>query len=142
MLLVKLVLGALAMLPLCVAAGPTYLCPGEGKALRQLRIYELNRDNRDAFHARFQDHALRIMKKHQFEVMDMWESDSVETLQFIYVLAWPDEAKMESRWKAFLADREWIDIKKRSAAEHGELVRSTKGQILRRVSYSPACQAG
>ena len=39
-----------------------------------------------------------------------------------------------------MADQEWIDIKKRSAAEHGELVREATGQSLLRVSYSPACQ--
>ena len=46
---------------------------------------------------------------------------------------------MESSWKAFLADQEWIDIKKRTAAEHGELVKEANGQPLVRQSFSPAC---
>jgi hypothetical protein len=33
-------------------------------------------------------------------------------------------------------------VERRSAAEHGELVRVANGQPLLRVSYSPACKAG
>lgn len=102
-------------------------------------MYELNPANREHFHRRFQDQALPIMRRHGFDVVDMWESDTGEKLQFVYVLAWPDEATMDRRWKAFLADPEWIEIKRRSAAEHGELVREAVGQPLIRVSYSPAC---
>ncbi len=107
--------------------------------MQQLRVYAVNRANRDAFHRRFQEHALRIMKRYDFRVVDMWESDSGDKLQFIYVLDWPDAATLEKQWKAFLADAEWIEIKKRSAAEHGELVRSAAGQVLKRVSYGPQC---
>jgi hypothetical protein len=82
------------------------------------------------------------MKRHEFEIVDMWESETGTKLQFVYVLAWPDKATMERRWKSFLADQEWSDIKRRSAAEHGELVREATGQPLVRVSYSPACRAG
>jgi hypothetical protein len=57
----------------------------------------------------------------------------------VYVLSWPDRATMESSWRAFLADQEWIDIKKRAAAEHGELVNEANGQPLVRLSFSPAC---
>ena len=72
-------------------------------------------------------------------MVDIWESVAGGKLQFVYVLAWPDAATMAARWKSFLADPEWIEVKRRSAAEHGELVRDTHGQPLVRVSYSPAC---
>ena len=115
-------------------------CAKRWRPIHQLRIYELNPANRDNFHRRFQDHALPIMRRHGFDIVDIWESDTVSKLQFVYVLAWPDEETMESRWKSFLADPEWIEIKRRSAAEHGELVRVADGQPLVRVSYSPACK--
>lgn len=118
-----------------------FVCHGNGSSLQQLRIYEINRANQDAFHQRFQDHALRIMRRHGFSVIDMWESDTGEKLQFVYVLSWPDRATMDARWKAFLADEEWIEIKRRTAAASGELVREANGQPLVRVSYSPACKA-
>jgi protocatechuate 3,4-dioxygenase beta subunit len=125
----------------CPVSGQTsHLCADKGGELQQLRIYEVNRDNREAFHERFAEHALRIMGKYDFNVVDMWESDTGEKLQFIYVLSWPDRVTMDNRWKAFLADPDWIAIKKRSAAQYGELVESAEGQPLNRVSYSPACE--
>ena len=127
-------------LPLYGSAADNYQCPANEARLQQLRIYEINRDNRGPFHQRFQDHALRIMKKYGFNVVDMWESDTGEKLQLVYVLDWPDQATMDSAWKAFLADVEWIAIKKRSAEEHGQLVREAKGQPLVRLSYSPGCK--
>ena len=133
-------LAGLATISTGADADSTYLCQSDGARIHQLRIYELNPRNRDNFHRRFQEHALPIMQRHGFDVVDMWESDTVSKLQFIYVLAWPDEETMKSRWKAFLADPEWIEIKRRSAAEHGELVRVADGQPLVRVSYSPACK--
>lgn len=132
----------LALMPLVAgAADATFTCADNGRAIQQLRIYELNRDNREAFHERFQDEALRIMKRHDFRVLDIWESENGDKLQFVYVLSWPDRETMDGRWKDFLADPEWIDIKKRSAARFGELVREANGQPLRRLSYSPACAA-
>ena len=119
-----------------------FACQDNGRSLHQLRMYEINRANKGAFHQRFQDHALRIMRRHGFSVVDMWESDTGEKLQFVYVLSWPDRQTMDARWKAFLADEEWIEIKRRTAAESGELVREANGQPLVRVSYSPACKAG
>jgi hypothetical protein len=127
-------------MPVYSGAADAFDCATDGARLQQLRIYEINRENRDPFHQRFQEHALRIMKKYGFDVIDMWESDTGENLQFIYVLDWPDRATMDSAWKSFLADAEWIDIKKRSAERHGRLVHEAKGQSLERLVYSPACR--
>ena len=131
----------LVALPAMASAQDRYLCPGNGSELQQLRIYEINRGNRDAFHKRFQDHALRIMRRHGFKIIDMWESDSGEKIEFVYLLSWPDRSTMDSRWRELLADQEWIDIKKQSAAQSGELVRAVNSQPLIRVSYSPACSS-
>jgi hypothetical protein len=125
--------------PGIVNAQERYVCPSNDSELQQLRIYKLNRSNKDAFHKRFQDHALRIMKRHGFKIIDIWESDSGEKVEFIYLLAWPDKSTMDLRWRDFLSDKEWIDIKKQTAAESGELVREANGHPLTRVSYSPVC---
>jgi heme-degrading monooxygenase HmoA len=122
------------------AAADSFACAPDGTRVQQLRIYEIDRENRDAFHERFRDHALRIMKKHGFEVVDLWESDTGDKLQLIYVLDWPDEATMESAWRAFLADAEWIDIKRRTAERHGRFVHDVKGQVLKRLVHGPACK--
>ncbi len=135
------ILVLLLLVPLSVEAKAQdrYLCQSNGGEIHQLRIYELNRSNKDAFHRRFQDHALRIMKRHGFRIIDMWESDPGTKVEFVYLLSWPDKDTMDSRWKAFLADQEWIDIKRKTAAESGELVGEVSSRSLTRVSYSPAC---
>ena len=122
-----------------LATGSGFHCAADGATLQQLRIYELDRGNSGHFHARFRDHTLRIMARHGFRIADMWESDTAGKLQLVYVLEWPDAATMERQWAAFMADQEWADIKRRSAAEHGRLVEHAGGQPLVRLSYSPAC---
>ncbi|MGH8252261.1 MAG: NIPSNAP family protein [Steroidobacteraceae bacterium] len=92
-----LLLAGLAITSMSARADATYLCQSDASRLQQLRIYELNPANRDNFHRRFQDEALRIMKRHGFNIVDMWESKTDSSLQFVYVLTWPDEASMESR---------------------------------------------
>ncbi len=135
-----IVLILVACLPASAGAADSFHCSSDGARLQQLRIYEVDRENREPFHQRFQDHAVRIMKKYGFNIVDMWESDAGEKLQFIYVLDWSDKDTMDRAWQAFLADSEWIDIKKRTAAAHGRLVVEAKGQPLERLSYSPACK--
>src|SRR3546814_2588564 len=76
------------------------------------------------------------MKRHDFRIIDMWESDTGEKIEFVYLLSWPNKDAMHSRWASFLADQEWIDIKKKTAAESGVLVREAAGQPLIRVSRS------
>jgi hypothetical protein len=136
----KIFLALALCLPVLAGAADSFRCSYDGARLQQLRIYEVERNNRDPFHQRFQDHAVRIMKKYGFNIVDMWESDTGEKLQFIYVLDWPDKETMDRAWQAFLADSEWIDIKKRTAEAHGRLVVEAKGQPLERLSYSPACK--
>jgi len=134
------VLFAFAIAPPALYSQTTYLCANNTKSFQELRVYEVNRVNREAFHERFADHALRLMKKYRFKVIDMWESESDGRLQFIYILSWPDKKTMETRWKAFRGDDEWAKIKQRSVEKYGDLLLSTHGQELVRVSYSPACK--
>ena len=47
--------------------------PVEGP-IYQLRVYGLVDEHKDAFHARFRDHALPIMKRHGFDVISIWET--------------------------------------------------------------------
>jgi hypothetical protein len=56
--------------------------------IHQLRIYEIFETNKQAFHARFRDHAARIMKTYGFQIAAMWEARSGEKTQFIYLLEW------------------------------------------------------
>ncbi len=72
--------------------------------------------------------------------------DLVEDLQaklegkteVVYVLDWPDEATKTAAWTAFMADKEWSDIKRVTSAEHGVLVGGIEDRILTPLDYSPA----
>ena len=104
----------------------------------QLRIYEIFDRNKAAFHARFRDHAARLMKAHGFDIAAMWEAKGAKGPEFVYVLRWPDEATLETRWAAFMADAEWSRIKEETGARDGRFVGGIESRVMRLVDYSPA----
>ncbi|MGH6696062.1 NIPSNAP family protein [Sphingopyxis sp.] len=105
--------------------------------LQQLRIYEIPRANEGVFHDRFQGHALRIMARHGFAVRSIWRSEHQGKVEFVYLLDWPDAATMKAAWDAFLADPEWIAIKKETGARHGRFVDAVSERALEPVAWSP-----
>ena len=105
--------------------------------VHQLRIYEIFDHNKQAFHDRFRDHAMRIMAKYDFNIVAMWEAQNGPRTEFVYLLEWPDEATMKDRWATFMADQEWSAIKKETAAKHGNLVGETQDRTLILTAYSP-----
>lgn len=106
----------------------------------QLRIYEVDPSKRDAFHARFKEHAARIMKKYGFAIAAMWESTTAANFEFVYILQWPDAETMERQWGLFLADEEWIRIKREMDNDIGEPVRRATSRTLEAVEYSPTSE--
>jgi hypothetical protein len=111
------------------------LCRRSG--IQQLRIYEIFESNKAAFHDRFRDHALRIMKRHGFEIISIWETRHEGKTEFTYLLQWPDEATMKRQWAAFMADEEWSRIKRETGAVHGQMVGRIEDRQLARTPYSP-----
>jgi NIPSNAP len=106
--------------------------------IHQLRIYEIFERNKAAFHARFRDHAARIMRRHRFEIIAMWEARTPRRTEFVYLLAWPDEAAKTAAWARFMADEEWKEIKRITSAEHGDLVGEIEDRVLVPAEYAPA----
>jgi heme-degrading monooxygenase HmoA len=109
--------------------------------IHQLRIYEIFDRNKDAFHARFRDHAARLMRQHGFRIVDMWESRGDRRTEFVYLLEWADEAERDARWRAFMGDPEWSAIKRETSAQHGNLVGSIEDRTLHRTADSPASRS-
>ena len=103
----------------------------------QLRIYELYPQTKAAFHDRFRDHAMRIMRRHGFEIVSMWETGTAEKPEFAYMLRWPGETEMKAAWSAFMADEEWARIKRETPAEHRPIVGAIQDRTLRLTDYSP-----
>jgi hypothetical protein len=96
------------------AASESPTLPAATGPIHQLRVYEMIDRHKPAFHARFRDHALRIMRRHGFDVIATWDTSSDGKTEFAYLLQWPDRAAMQRGWEAFLADEEWIRIKQES----------------------------
>jgi heme-degrading monooxygenase HmoA len=106
--------------------------------IHQLRIYEIFEENKAAFHQRFRDHAARIMRKHGFDIVAMWETRTDRRTEFVYLLAWPDETTKSTAWSRFMADEEWNEIKRRTMAAHGGLVGAIEDRVLTLTDYSPS----
>ena len=106
--------------------------------IHQLRIYEIFEHNKAAFHDRFRDHAARIMRTYGFDIVAMWETRTAHRTEFVYLLAWPDDATMRSAWAQFMGDEEWKDIKRVTSAEHGDLVGEIEDRALVLTDYSPS----
>ena len=105
--------------------------------IQQLRIYEIFEHNKAAFHARFRDHAVRIMQRYGFSIRTMWEARRPERTEFVYLLDWPNEAALRQAWAAFMADEEWARIKRETAAKDGVMVGEIEDRVLMRTDYSP-----
>jgi len=101
--------------------------------IQQLRIYEIFEHNKAAFHARFRDHCMRIMRTYGFEIVSMWETQHEGRTEFAYILTWPDLATKERAWDRFMADEEWKEIKRVTREQHGDLVGEIEDRVLRPV---------
>jgi hypothetical protein len=109
-------------------AGPIY----------QLRVYGLVDGTKAAFHKRFRDHAMRIMKRHGFDIVATWETRDQTGPAFVYLLKWPDEATLKMSWEAFLADPEWVRIKAETPMSDQPIMRDVEqDRVLRLTDYSP-----
>lgn len=103
----------------------------------QLRIYEIFEKNKDHFHERFRDHAMRIMKKYNFKIVSIYESKSDQKTEFVYFLEWPDQNTMKQAWEGFKADKEWIEVKKQYTAKYGDVIGTIEDRVLAKADYSP-----
>lgn len=134
----RILIPAILWLVLAGLARPALaMDPPPAPAIHQLRIYEIFERNKTAFHERFRDHAMRIMARHGFVILATWETEYNGRTEFAYLLRWPDEATMKNSWAGFLADKEWIEIKRHTSAQYGALVGDIHERVLRPTDYSP-----
>lgn len=110
--------------------------PFAQNAIYQLRIYEIFEDNKVAFHERFRDHAMRIMARHGFDIIALWETKTDQRTEFVYLIRWPDTERMRQGWANLMADQEWSAIKEKSAAAHGAMVGQIQEKVMALTDYS------
>lgn len=109
----------------------------QNQPVHQLRIYELTKENKEVFHERFKTEAMRIMKKYEFNIIAIWETEFENKIEFAYLLQWETEAALKKGWEGFMADQEWKDIKKITSAKYGSFVEKIEDRTLWVQDYSP-----
>src|SRR5262249_6366010 len=67
---------------------------------------------------------------------DVGDEDRKRT-EFVYLLAWPDEATKNAAWTAFMADPHRKEIKRATSARHGGRVGAIEDRVLVPTPYSP-----
>jgi hypothetical protein len=77
------------------------------------------------------------MERHGFRILAMWETTTEKRTEFVYLLEWRDAEAMVEGWRRLAEDEEWTEIKRQTAASHGELVGDIDERVLRAVPYSP-----
>jgi NIPSNAP len=135
----RILVASIAILTACIILPQRSLASAseQQSVIHQLRIYEIFDNNKKAFHDRFRDHAMRIMAKYDFKIVATWESKKDNRTEFVYLLEWPDKETMTDRWKKFLQDQEWIQIKKETGEVNGPLVGEIHDRTLYLTDYSP-----
>lgn len=103
----------------------------------QLRIYTLHPGNEAHFHDRFRDQCIPIMKHYGFDIVFTSQSGAAGHMEFVYLLRWKDRVTQLTAWKQFLADPQWIAIKKTTTAKYGELVDEVEDRSLDMLPYTP-----
>ena len=119
-------------------SAPSQQAASPAKPLYEPRIYKLNAANKQHFHDRFRDQCMPIMKRYGFDIVFTSETSSMGAPEFVYLLRWPSDQVRTSAWKAFLADPDWIAIKKSTAAKYGDLVEDVQDRQLQLTPYTPA----
>jgi heme-degrading monooxygenase HmoA len=103
----------------------------------QLRIYKLDAGNEQHFHERFSEQCMPIMRRYGFDIVFTSESGEAGHKDFVYLLRWKDRDTQNAAWNRFLADPEWVEIKRVTAARWGDLVDEVQDRSLDLLPYTP-----
>ena len=125
------------LIGIALSAQPQQTAP-QAKPVYELRIYKLNPANKQHFHDRFRDQCMPIMKRYGFDIVFTSETTSTGGPEFVYLLRWPSDEVRTKAWKAFLADPDWVAIKKTTTAKYGDLVEDVQDRQLQLTPYTPA----
>lgn len=106
--------------------------------LFEMRTYYAAPGKTEAMHARFRQHAGRLLERHGMRPLGYWtpvdEKDGANKL--VWVVVHPSREARENAWKAFMADPEWQAVYKSTEA-NGKLVEKVEVAFLTATDYSP-----
>lgn len=110
----------------------------------ELRTYTTLPGRLPALLARFREHTTRIFARHGMVNVGYWlpldEKDGAGT-KLVYLLEHKSREAAAVSWKAFSADPEWQEVRKKSEAD-GKIVAKVESVFLAATDYSKLMSAG
>lgn len=99
-----------------------------------LRTYTAAPGRMEALNRRFADHTLALFRRHGFDLIGFWNSKA-DPDKLVYLVRFPDEETMNTRWNAFRADPDWKAVKAATEMD-GPLTSKLEAEILEPTFYS------
>lgn len=127
----KKVLVMTVLLTMAAAVGAA-----QEKRVFELRTYFAPPGRLDDLHARFRNHTLKIFEKYGMTSIGYWVPIENPDNKLVYLLAYPSREAREESWKAFFADPDWQEVKKKTEA-NGPIVSKVESVLLGATDYSP-----
>lgn len=106
------------------------------KRVFELRTYSSPTGRLDDLQARFRDHTVKLFEKHGMTNIGYWVPIDNPDNKLVYMLAYPSREAREASWKAFFADPDWQDVRKKTEA-NGPIVAKVESVLLGPTDYSP-----
>lgn len=110
---------------------------GQEDRIFEMRTYYAPPGKLDAMNARFREHTLKLFDKHGMVNIGYWMPIDNPDNKMMYVLAFPSREARDASWKAFFADPQWQEVRKKTEAA-GPIVAKVESVLLSATDYSPA----
>lgn len=131
-MMTKCVLFGVAVLGIAAACAAA----DQDKGVFELRTYYSPPGRLDDLHARFLDHTIKLFDKHGMTNIGYWVPIDNSENKLVYLLAFASREAREASWKAFFADPDWQDVRKKTEA-NGPIVAKVESVLLGATDYSP-----
>ena len=108
----------------------------------ELRTYTATAGNLNNLLARFENHTMKLFKKHGMDNIGYWitteptKPDENGQSRLVYLLAHPSEAAGKKAFEAFRADPDWLKAKAESE-KNGAITVKVESVYMQPTDYSP-----
>lgn len=109
----------------------------QGGPVYELRIYTPTAKKFADLEARFRTYTMKLFEKHGMKNIAYWVPTDGKTEKLYYLLEHKSQEAATASWKAFGADPEWQQARKKTEAE-GAIIAKVERLYLKKTDYSPA----
>lgn len=121
-------------------AAPAAAPAGAADRVYELRTYTATPNNEAAVLARFREHTLKLFARHGMVNVGYWvpaDAKDGSADKLVYLLEHKNRDAAKASWKAFSADPEWQQVKKKTEA-NGRIVGKAESIFLTATDFSKA----